>query len=101
MLQVEIVTGDIAANGLQNAVNEFLKGLQDEDAVKDINVQASEGIATILYVVKESWKGNMCCDCRYWDDSNDCEALIGLCQVCGGRRRFNNNSCKHFKDIRG
>ena len=99
MLQVEIVT-DVTAEGLKQAINTFLLTLQD-DAVKDIKVEASEGIATILYVVKESWRGHMCCDCRYWDDSNDCEALIGLCQVCGGRRRFSSNSCEKFQDVRG
>ena len=96
MLQVEIVKG----SNLQDAINDFLKTLK-EDAVKAIKVEASEGIATILYTVKESWEGHLCCDCRYWDDSNDCEAMIGLCQVCGGRRRFNNKSCESFKDIRG
>lgn len=99
MLQVEIVT-DVTAEGLRDAINVFLKTLPD-DVVKDINVEASEGIATILYVVKESWKGHMCCDCRFWDDSNDCEAVIGLCQVCGGRRRFSSKSCDKFQDIRG
>lgn len=99
MLQIEIVTGETKKE-LQSNVNTFLTTLSD-DAVKSIKTEASECTATILYVVKESWKGHMCCDCRYWDDSNDCEALIGLCQVCGGRRRFNNNSCEHFKDIRG
>ena len=98
MLQIEIVNNE--GKGLKHNVNEFLKTV-DEDAVKDIKVEASEGTATILYIVKEKWKGHLCCDCRFWDDGNDVEAMIGLCQARGGRRRFNNNSCECFKDVRG
>lgn len=99
MLQIEIVSGNTKEE-LQNSVNTFLKTVS-EDAVNDIKVEAEKGTATILYTVKETWQGHLCCDCRHWDDSNDAEALIGLCQECGGRRRFNNKSCNHFKDVRG
>ena len=100
MLQVEIVTG-MTTEELKDAINAFLKTLPDDDVVRNIKIEAPEGVATILYVVKESWKGHMCCDCRHWDDSNDCEAVIGLCQICGGRRRFSSNSCEKFQDVRG
>lgn len=99
MVQIKIVTG-MTAEELTSATNEFLATLQN-DAVKDIHVDAENGVVTVQYIVKDLWEGHLCCDCRYWDDSNDCEAMIGLCQVCGGRRRFSNKPCEHFKDIRG
>lgn len=99
MLQIKIVTG-MTSEELTRSANEFLATIDDE-AVKDIKVEASEGIATIQYIVQEAWKGNMCCDCRYWDDNNDCEALIGLCQMCGGRKRFDKKACNKFSDVRG
>lgn len=99
MLQVEIVTG-MTAEELKANINTFIATLQD-DAVKDIKVEASEGIATILYVIQDEWKKHMCCDCQYWDDQGDNESTSGLCHECGQRRRFNCKACKYFKDIRG
>ena len=100
MLQVEIVTG-MTTEELQGSINAFLKTLPDDEAVRDIKIDTPEGTATILYIVKEKWKGQLCCDCKFWDDSGDHEAVIGLCQVCGGRRRFSSNSCEKFQDVRG
>ena len=98
MLQVEIVTG-MTAEEIKRNVNVFLTTLQD-DAVKDIKVEASEGIATILYVIQDEWKKRMCCECQYWDDGGE-TTTSGICHQCGARRRFNYPACECFKDVRG
>lgn len=98
MLQIKIVTG-VENQDLENEVNRFLTTV-DDDAVKDIKVDTSKGIATIQYVIKELWKGQMCCDCKYWDDGGE-PTTSGLCQECGQRRRFNAKACERYKDVRG
>lgn len=98
MLQIEIVTG-MTTEEIKGNVNRFLTTLQDE-AVKDIKVDAAEGIATILYVIQEEWKKRMCCECQYWDDGGE-TTTSGLCHQCGQRRRFNYPACKCFNDVRG
>lgn len=98
MLQVEIVTG-MTAEEIKANINAFLATLQ-EDAVKDIKVEASDGIATILYVIQDEWKKRMCCECQYWDDGGE-TTTSGICHQCGSRRRFNYPACKCFKDVRG
>lgn len=98
MLQIEIVTG-MTTEEIKSNVNRFLTTLQDE-AVKDIKVEAAEGIATILYVIQEEWKKRMCCECQYWDDGGE-TTTSGLCHQCGQRRRFNYPACNCFKDVRG
>lgn len=97
MLQVEIVTG-MTAEELKANINTFIATLQD-DAVKDVKVEASDGIATILYVIQEKWKKRLCCDCQYWDDGGETKPT-GLCHQCGQRRRFNYPACEFFKDVR-
>ena len=99
MLQIKIVHG-MTVDELTLEANMFLETISD-DAVKDIIVDAAEGYATIKYVVEEEYKNALCCDCRYWDDSGDCESLIGLCHECGGRKRFSQKACPKFKDVRG
>ena len=98
MLQIEIVTG-MTSEEIKRNVNRFLTTLQD-DAVKDIKVEASDGIATILYVIQDKWKKRMCCECQYWDDGGE-TTTSGICHDCGARRRFNYPACEHFKDVRG
>ena len=98
MLQIEIVTG-MTTDEIKSNVNRFLTTLQDE-AVKDIKVEAAEGVATILYVIQEEWKKRMCCECQYWDDGGE-TTTSGLCHQCGQRRRFNYPACNCFKDVRG
>lgn len=98
MLQIKIVNG-VGYGEIEDKINEFLATV-DDDAVKDIKFDATEGIATIQYAIKEAWKDMMCCDCAYWDDGGE-PVTSGLCQECGSRRRFNCKACSHFKDVRG
>lgn len=100
MLQIKIVSG-MTDEELTTLTNEFLQTIP-EDSVKEVDTSAAaDGHVTVKYVIAEEWKGHLCCDCRYWDDGDDCESMIGLCQECGGRRRFNQKSCQKFKDVRG
>lgn len=82
------------------SVNEFLDTIET-DSFRSIDVKEEKGMAFILYEVKEAWKDNICADCKYWDDGGAVDSVSGLCQECGGRRRFNNKACNRFKDVRG
>lgn len=99
MLQIKIISA-YTATELTDKTNEFLATLETE-AVKDIKVDTAKMSSVIHYEVKEPWKGQMCGDCKYWDDGGSPDAVSGLCHECGGRRRFNCRACKAFKDIRG
>lgn len=98
MLQIKLVEGKDSTE-LNNNTNEFLATIQSE-AVKDITVDVPNMTAIIQYILEEKWKGHLCCDCQHWDDGGSLESVTGLCQECGGRRRFNNKSCPQFKDVR-
>ena len=98
MLQIKIITVTHLSE-LDTTVNEFLATLDDE-AVKDIKTDIEKGTATIQYIIKEAWKNRLCCDCQYWDDGGE-TSVTGICHCTGKRRRFNNSSCKSFKDVRG
>jgi hypothetical protein len=65
---------------LEASVNAFLSGI-DSDAFRSIEVK--EGLALILYNVKEAWKDRMCSECQFWDDSGSADAVSGLCQEHG------------------
>lgn len=99
MLQIKLVPGE-TIDSLNEAVNAFLANYK-EDAIKDINVDTEKMIATIQYITSEEWKGEMCCDCRFWDDGDSEDSLVGLCQIRGGRKRFSNKACECWKDVRG
>ena len=81
------------------SVNEFLDTI-DTEAFKSIEVKDEKGMAFILYEVKEEWKNRICSECKYWDDGGSTDSVSGLCQECGGRRRFNCKACNRFKDVR-
>lgn len=98
MLQIKLLQGKDMET-LTDKVNEFLASLSSE-AVKDINVNDTKWIAVIQYEHKDEWEGMMCCDCKHWDDSGSDDAVAGLCQECGGRRRFSAKACERFKDVR-
>lgn len=96
MLQVKILKPE--GTDLETSINEFLSTIE-ESSVKDIKLDGKS--AMIMYEVKNAWEGSLCCDCQHWDDGGNVESVSGLCQECGGRRRFNCKACSHFKDIRG
>ena len=97
MLQIKTFSG--LTESIDDQVNAFLKTLKSE-AVKDIDVRET-GFAVIQYEIKEEWTDRICSECKYWDDGGSVEAVNGLCQERGGRRRFNCRACERFKDIRG
>lgn len=84
---------------LDNEVNAFLATIKSEN-FKSIEVKEEKGMAIILYEVKDAWDNRMCCECQHWDDSGSSNAVSGLCQECGKRRRFNSGACDRFKDVR-
>lgn len=94
-MQVKIIVGNSYAE-LETDVNEFLADLSEDP--KSIQFDLDNWSAIIEY--DKNIKA-MCCDCKHWDDGGDVEALIGLCQKNGGRKRFSCKSCKDFLDVRG
>ena len=98
MLQLKTVFFS-SVKELDASVNEFLTGIESE-SFRSIEVKEDKGMAFILYEVKEKWKERMCYECQYWDDGGSSESVSGLCQECGGRRRFNCKACNRFKDVR-
>lgn len=82
------------------SVNEVLSHISKED-FHSIEFKEDKGLAFILYEEEEPWKNALCCDCQHWDDCGSSDSVSGLCQECGGRRRFNSKACKSFKDVRG
>ena len=84
---------------LDTSVNEFLSTIES-DAFRNLEVKEEKGLAFILYEVKEEWKERMCYECQHWDDGGSSDSVSGLCQECGGRRRFNCKACSRFRDVR-
>lgn len=98
MLQIRIAQGKDIGD-LEDKVNGVLEDIKSDD-VKNIEFVIPELTAVIEYIRSEEWKGRMCMDCQYWDDAGSADAVIGLCQVCGGKKRFNCKACEKFKDVR-
>lgn len=97
MLQIKIVQGK-SLDDLTNKVNEFLISIK---TATNITVDSTNLTAVIQHEIDEEWKNQICADCRYWDCGNSSDALIGTCQMCGLRKRFNNTACDKFNDVRG
>lgn len=98
MLQIKtFITKSVEEN--DNEVNAFLSTIPAE-AVKKVETKEA-GFVVVLFEIKDEWADRLCCDCAHWDDSGSADAVSGLCQECGGRRRFNCRACNRFKDVRG
>lgn len=98
MLQIKTFTVD-NSHMLDDLINDFLGTLKSE-AVKNIYVRET-GFAVVQYEIKDIWEDRLCSECQYWDDSGTSDAVVGLCQEKGCRKRFNCRACERFKDIRG
>lgn len=96
MLQIKLIKGE-SVDDLANKVNDFLTSVE---TVTDIKVTDTSLMAVIQYEIGEQWKKEICTDCKYWDCGQSSDALMGLCQRCGGRRRFNSLACKEWEDNR-
>ena len=96
-MQIEIIVGTDYRD-LTNQVNAYLEKIKSKEDPK-VDIDFKNVAAVVSYT--ESVGNNLCCECRYFDDGDSPDSLIGLCQEHGGRKRFNCKSCKEFKDIRG
>lgn len=92
-MRVKFIEG-VSLENLEAEMNAFLAGLKNDP--KSVRYEFDRVLAIIEYDDVE--KGRLCIDCKYWDDNGD--NLIGLCQMCGGRKRFSDKSCNKFKDVR-
>lgn len=99
MLKVKIIDG-VTKQKLEDNLNEFLSTITSED-VHNIVYDFPNFTAAIEYETEATWKNMICADCKYWDCGNSSDSLIGMCQVCGYRKRFNSKACDKFNDIRG
>lgn len=98
MIQIELVEGK-NIRSLKNAANDFLKSY-DTESIQDISFDFDHMVAVIKYELGAEWVNRICSECQYWDDSGSSDAVSGLCQEHGGRKRFNCKACKEFKDVR-
>lgn len=98
MVKVKIIDA-VSRIGLENEVNEFLTTIKSEE-VRKTEYDLPNFTALIEYEIEEAWKKMMCADCQHWDDTGSADAVIGVCQECGGRKRFNCSACERFKDVR-
>ena len=99
MLKVKIIDG-VTRHKLEDELNEFLSTISSEE-VRNITYDFPNFTAAIEYEAEATWKNQICADCRYWDCGNSFDALIGTCQMCGLRKRFNKTACEKFNDVRG
>lgn len=98
MLQTKIVDG-LTRSEVETALNEALSKINSEKVtVKWPDPRCL--IAVIEYELEEAWRKEICCDCKYYDDTDSDNGVIGLCQERGKRTRFNCRACKEFKDVR-
>lgn len=92
-MQVKIIS-ETSFNEMEVGINNFLSTLTQDP--QNIKYDFDKCVAVIEY---EKVEGKfLCCDCKFWDDNGD--NLIGLCQRCGGRKRFSDKSCNKFEDRR-
>lgn len=94
-MQVKFIEGD-SLKELECSLNEFLETLPEDPKTIDYRFGSFRFTAIVEYSKVES--GCLCCDCAFWDDKGD--NLIGLCQRCGGRKRFSDKACNSFEDRR-
>ena len=99
MLKVKIIDAE-TRHKMEDELNEFLSSLTSKD-IRNITYDFSNFTVAIEYELTDAWKDMICADCQHWDDGNSCDSVIGVCQECGGRKRFNCKACERFKDIRG
>ena len=92
-MQVKFIQGENTQT-LEKNLNDFLLTLNGNPT--SIKYDLKEFIAIVEHEGAES--GEICCDCKFWDDNGD--NLIGLCQRCGGRKRFSDKACNKFEDVR-
>ena len=98
MLQVKFIYGTDLAD-LNESLNKALSTTESETK-PDIKYDFNKIIAVIEYETHEAYKDRLCCDCTFWDDSVGNSDLIGMCQMCGKRKRFNDKACPRYEDIR-
>lgn len=96
MLQTRICEG-LDFKDLQRSVNEALSEINSDDP--KIIWETSNLLAIIEYVVNESYKKSLCCECQYWKE-NETSSLMGICQLAGKRKRYDCKPCASYKDIR-
>lgn len=95
-MQVKIICEQSHA-ALEDELNKFLAGLADDPT--DIKVDIANCSAVVHY--SNVNPKSICCECKFWDDGGKHDELMGLCQRCGGRKRFNAKACNKYEDVRG
>jgi hypothetical protein len=96
LMQVKLIHGNDLAN-LEHNLNLFLATLGKEP--NEIKYALSDMTAIVEF--SEVLKDTMCCDCKHWDCGDSSDSVIGFCQMCGQRKRFNSKGCSKYADVRG
>lgn len=98
MLQTRIISGITHAQ-VESELNEALSEI-DSNSVTIKWPDSKCLVAVIEYEVEDANTSAICVDCRFFDDSNSKDGLIGLCQQKGKRVRFSCHACQKFTDVR-
>ena len=93
-MQVKIISKS-TFDEMEVEINNFLSTLPQNPT--NIKYDLENCITIIEYDCVRA--GAICCECKFWDDNGD--NLIGLCQRCGGRKRFSDKACNKYEDVRG
>ena len=81
---------------LEKDVNSFLDSLDDDP--KRVVYDMEKCYAVIEY--DNVRNGALCCECKFWDTGQSSDGVIGLCQRCGGGKRFSDKACAKYEDVR-
>ena len=98
MLQTKLIQGTDLPDLFGN-LNLFLSQVQSDEK-PTIHYQLNDLIIIVEYETNAAYKNAICCECQLWDDSGSSQSLIGFCQLCGQRKRFNCKACSSYKDVR-
>ena len=94
-MRVKFIEG-LNIENLENEINRFLAEIPDDPISLKYDFENLRAIVEYNSVNRNA----ICCECKFWDDGGKHDALIGLCQRCGGRKRFSDKVCGKYEDIR-
>lgn len=83
---------------LQDSLNSYL------NSIKETEVNVKYDLDRLIVIVEHDGCSKesvcRCCDCIFYDPSEDRRTPWGLCQRRGERTKFNRKSCGDFIDVR-
>lgn len=97
MQKVKFVIGTDLQD-LQDSLNSYL------DSIRGAEVNVKYDLDRLMVIVEQLGVAKSsvcrCCDCVFYDPSEDRKAPWGLCHRHGERVKFSNKKCNDFEDVR-